>query len=217
MAIIRAQVTFPNVSTGLPRDVAMNTFHFRTPPGPPSGGDLVDIANALIAFYNDTAPGAVNPVRNWLSAVIGSACTIRLYDLADAEPRVPVLVTPWVLGDHGGSALPNEVSVVLSFRADPVPGVPAARLRGRVYIGPLNQTGSELSAGDLRPSIAITDSIARSGDRLRTRSLELGVEWVVRSVAGLMQNAVARVHVDNAYDTQRRRGLRPTTRVTIPA
>jgi hypothetical protein len=205
MGIALAQVLLPNIS-GFAEDTCVNTFHFQTPLTVVSPVEANAIADKLANFYNVSHPGSTAPLATEISTVVArSLCSIRVYDLSMPQPRPPIHVEPFTLGPTAASSnYPNEVSLVLSYRAAPVPGIPLARLRGRVYIGPLIQAGA-LASGDVRPSTVTMTKLAMAGKFLATVG---GTEptWVVHSRVGGGDNAVVSGHVDNAYDTQRRRG-----------
>jgi hypothetical protein len=114
--------------------------------------------------------------------------------------------------------------LVLSYRGLLTPGVPDRRNRGRVYLGPLVRDNSAVENGDVRPTSTAINKLAGAGDFLATSFGVVDVvSWCVysRRQRGLgvpvEQYAipVTSIHVDNAYDTQRRRGRDATSRVTI--
>lgn len=139
----------------------------------------------------------------------------------------------------GAGPLPREVALCLSYHGDltnaqeeapddsdldAAPERPASRRRGRIYIGPLSQAA--LTAGtDSRPGNAVIQAIARMGEYLLTAPALVaeGVEWCVLSQPNRPGEdpgpstlyTVTGVWVDNEWDTQRRRGLRRTTRTTF--
>lgn len=120
--------------------------------------------------------------------------------------------------------LPNEVAITLSLEAD-LTGVPergpnktrpAQRRRNRKYLGPLNVTNMELTepttseqfvSASSRTSI-LTAYKARMVDDMR------GSGWrpVVFSKTDWSEHPVVYSWIDNAFDTQRRRGNDATLR-----
>ena len=105
MAQIRAQVVFQGGSN-LPEDRFVNTFHFVT------SGDFAStrasVSSALAAFYGNAA----GSVSSYLSEYVARTYSIKLYDLADAEPRQPT-VTGHTMATYPAGALwlPEEVAV----------------------------------------------------------------------------------------------------------
>jgi hypothetical protein len=135
----------------------------------------------------------------------------RIYDLGQAPPRERATLPAAWPGRVNVAGLPTEVAVCLSFYA----GRNLPRSRGRIYIGPLNVASS--TSGEGRPTPQLIDSIAdRASNVARTTE---NVTWVMVTKGGFpiqKEPAGAKVitagWVDDAYDTQRRRGLAPLVR-----
>jgi hypothetical protein len=208
MSVRRAQVTFDHDS-GLPEDVTVNTFHFFSD----TSADFPNIVDLLTDFY--TVPGApsTDSVSSWFSAALAGTATIDIYDLADPEPRVPVHTDTFTFSP-GGDRLPSEVAYVISWAADPESGTIPARRRGRTFLGPLSLEGHNGGTG--RPHDAMRLSIARAGRDL-IAAADASIEWdfVVFSPTGNSHAVITNGWIDNAFDTQRRRGLAPTDRTVI--
>ena len=214
-----AQVIF-NGGTGLASDKYVNDFHFRTTSDPPSGAEQTVIAGLLEDFYNDThSPGGSALATELSHLLVRAGTTIKIYDYLAAPPRVPLYTGTFTLGSTGGtSALPNEVALCSSYKqSPPVGGIALGRQRGRIYLGPLNKDNSVETADDLRPSTAVLNKVQGASEFLIAGGS--GVEWCVFSAAqyaddpgGLGLFAIDAGFVDNAYDTQRRRGAGPSTR-----
>lgn len=225
MALLRAMVQLAHVS-GLAEDKATNTFHFSTLSNPPSVLELNAIRDRLIDVYTTIPPGAASALQSFFStemAQIGH--TISFYDLADPEPRVPVRVDNFSLTvAPNGDPLPGEVAVCMSFQGALESGLKQARRRGRIYHGRFDKDSS--SAG--RPSDPLMDTLQANGLRLVTAS-EAAADWswIVLSREHVTSAedprpsypqtfaVVTNGWVDNAFDTQRRRGLAPTIRQTF--
>ncbi len=225
MAIALAQVEFPNVS-GFPVDKAVHTFHFAIN-GALVGSAAADaIAAQLRDFYNVTHAPGTSPLGNEMSNVIArSLCVIKVYDITGPAPHPPMLTFPFTLVATSSTGFPNEVALVLSYNGTLVPNVPVRRNRGRVYLGPLTTGNSVLSSGDVRPTTTAMNKLVGAGNWLRgTFGAPQVINWVVYSRTQRAQGGpqetwaipVGRVHVDDAYDTQRRRGRVATTRVILP-
>lgn len=199
MGMKRAMVVFESV-TGLPEDRIVNTFHFA------AGGVNDDIFAALTAFYNT---GTGSP-KDWMSGYAlrtANASQVRIYDLADAEPRPPD-VRQWTLGGAGGAPLPREVACCLSYYATRN----IRRQRGRIYIGPLSTTILENRTGDQGIVAAARTGIGNAAAALASGGPT--ARWVVHSPANGPESGmpVTAGWVDDAVDIQRRRGLDPTNR-----
>lgn len=235
MAIIRAQVVHEHAS-GLPRDRAVNTFHFE---GLISDANLVGIREAVARFFYNHPSDPTGSVSAFLANHMANF-TVRLYNVTGAPPHPPLLVSV-VHGYQARQAvtdLPSEVAGCLSFEGTPEGGLIQSRRRGRVYIGPLNvAAASSAGAGGVdavrRPSTAFNNAIRTAGQRL-ANEVDPFAEWVVysRPFAGRGEvirpgkstlPAIAarpgstvnidRVWTDDAFDTQRRRGERATSKV----
>lgn len=203
MPTYRAIVTLATTN-GINEDSPQNTFHFVSGDDP---GPFVAIDTALRDFYNSW--------RGDLSSTIAvNGHRMRFYDLADPEPRAPVYDVNWNLsGSVGSNTLPQEVSICLSFQGDRISGVSQARRRGRLYLGPLRSAVVDTSTG--RPTSSFLEVIQLAGNGLLADSNAAAEwSWVIRSQRDNANVPVTNGWVDNAFDTQRRRGLTPTSRLT---
>lgn len=214
MPIITAQAVLPYV-TGLPRDVAVNTFHFFVPAI--DSGPLEAIRDTLIEFYNDAPPTETDSIGQALTAYIDrttDACEIRLYD-AEATGG-PLGVGPFTLvAPNSTPSLPFEVALCLSFAGSDASVLPAASKRGRVYLGPLLLDNITAPANlPPRPSTALIDIVTKSALRMATSTVLSGegVEWVVWSRRYEDATVVQFGWVDNEFDTQRRRQVEASVR-----
>lgn len=223
-----AQVTIPHVS-GIPRDAAVNRWAFRGVDGE-TRDDVADAAEAgLDAFYGDLTDYFSSRMKTSLAG-------IEWIDLADDKPRLPFATHAMGLADPSTTEhdLPAEVALCISFQATPVSGVNMRRRRGRIYLGPL-QAGASLDYSAV-PSAwpaafvnAATDAFLVPGISPATwsvysRSTHYGkvvgdpiVEGDEEVPDALPEafKSVTQVWCDNAWDTQRRRGIAPTTRSTF--
>lgn len=158
------------------------------------------------------------------------------FDNAPPESTLTFSLTPT------GDSMPGEVAIAASFRNNTGATVgggtfaaPAARRRGRIYYGPIGRSFSTTTAtaGDVRPTANV---IAGLGENLTffRNSLDVGGhEWVIYSRPYEGRGEITRpgraplppiparpgqaflveqVWVDDAFDTQRRRGAGRTTR-----
>lgn len=202
-------------SSQMPEDAVVNTFHFSTPTaGQVTFGEANAIKDALTTFYGTAAAPSTTAIGQLLSTLIfTSGHRIKVYDMEAPIPRVPVIDDVFTLPAHTGTPFPAEVSLCLSFKATPQSGVPQARLRGRIYIGPLGSTGHTAGTDDLHPATTVAEAVANAGLRLAD---DANVQWCTFSeVTGLL-SPVTSVWVDNVFDTQRRRGAKASSRVVRP-
>jgi hypothetical protein len=179
--------------TALPRDAMTINPHFR------HQGVLPGDDPTYATLANDLATG----LNGWGTGSANRQLTVKLYDLADTEPRRPKATKVLNTGLASASSYPREVCLCLSFFG----GNNLPQNRGRLYI-PMWATGG--SAG-LRPDAA---QRTKAGDLVPVLAGLGGVDidWIVWSPTRNAATKVTNWFVDDEWDTQRRRGLRPTTR-----
>lgn len=218
MGIMTVQISIPR-DTALPADAVVNTFHFSTV-GEATHDHAVDAHGALQNFYNGAGSTSGSKISAYLAGYLNAPnARLKAYNLADAEPRAPIFDEVFAIDNNASTNhLPGEVALCLSYRTDPVSGVPAARLRGRVFIGPFSQgaigTGD---SSDSRPLLALREAMRDAGVRLADGPFAVssaGVTWAVFSqVPDPIARPVTNVFVDDAWDTQRRRGAKAVGRL----
>lgn len=201
MAVLRVLSNLKMVS-GIPDDDVMNVFHVEADPALPG---ILDLATGWQSFMDSIAPLFPNTVAT-------SGHTIRAYNLADPEPRAPVLDTTFITPSVSAvDPLPSEVALCISYQGVRVSGDPQRRRRGRMYIGPLST--SQLQDGRPHP-VTLTDLVtafeAFYAD-LASNAIEFGVYSTMDEGLVTLSNG----WVDNAFDIQRRRGWAPTSRETF--
>jgi hypothetical protein len=218
---VRAQCVLQGVS-GLPKDEIVNTFHFVADEGT---GWEANIAGHLEDFY--AAFGA-----NLSAQVDRSGAVVKVYDASLAAPNPPLFTEAITIPTIAGSTidLPGETALCCSFQAPIVSGLSQRRRRGRVYCGPLcTSIGDEMT-----PDGTILGLIVDAGESLIAATSYLDnaqLNWAVFSPTNAggwylpggsgppnmpaSVSPVANGWVDNAWDTQRRRGLAPTARTTF--
>jgi hypothetical protein len=221
MTFINAQVRLMR-TTELPEDLVVNTFSFITGSAVHTAADLDAIETSLIGFYNVVGAGG-SALTSHLSNLLSVAALkneIRLYDINAPAASPPLRTRFWTLATTASSPLPAEVALCLSFKAPAAVGQNPKRQRGRVYIGPIS-TGSLNTAstgGDARPSVPCQTAIIDAGNRLMTDTGHAWSVWSRRDATATNPNGtlvpITDLWVDNAWDTQRRRGARPSTRIT---
>lgn len=192
--------------SGLPEDRVINVFHFS---GVGAYASLVDAALENVeSFYNGTT-AQTNPLGYYLSAWVQRSAELRAYDLDSAIPRTPTIV-PFTLAGTPTDGLPEEVAVCLSYHGVP-PITP--RRRGRIYFGPLRNAACDQAntTTPARPTANLVNDLCAAARTLTLNST--GGAWSVRSSLPT-QNFVTinDGYVDNAFDTQIRRGPETTAR-----
>jgi len=209
-----------NSNSGLDEDTATNTFHFRKPTAVDYDTAAGSIAVVLEDFYTDTATGATNPVRYYYSSAMKTGSNLSQIVTYDGSippgSRLPTSHS-WSLGSGGGTAnLPNECAAVLSFKALEAGVAPFSHQRGRVYLGPISNAATFAdTAGPRIPSQMLIDC-TKAAKQLQddVQALGAGYDWCVYSPTSNMLFPVTVAWMDNAVDTQRRRGLSPSVRTT---
>jgi hypothetical protein len=216
MSTIRVQVTIPR-KDALPADAIVNTFHwFKVGAvNPATDGDA--IIDALVdAWTVDHGDGFVLTTA-YASYMKTEDAWIKMYDLADPEPRAPIRSEALPLTAAGSGELPAEVALCMSYAVAPESGAVAARNRGRIYFGPFSDSRDQIETNvDSRPANALRGALSSFGSVLIAASTA-DLYWTVYSeVDATAQGPVTHGWVDNAWDTQRRRGAAANLRSTFP-
>lgn len=218
VVVLRVQHSFQGVS-GLPEDQYVNTWYFNSLTAP-EGSDLPDLAAAVQGFYADVPSIGGSSVAAYMATTSDSEnAHIKIYDMADEIPREPLydaFYNPGAHGGVGGNTIPTELAVCLSYSAAPASGVPMARRRGRLFLGPWQQ--SAISSSNTTNAVVnplLQTAILGAASDLAATSSALGWVWCVHSTAGAFAAPIATAWVDDAWDIQRRRGIKPTSRQTL--
>lgn len=217
MASISLQIRIPTDS-GLPEDTVVHSW---AAAGTQDAADMaVTFAARLQTFYTATTSPTTARIGTYLSGWLDlNAAVVRAYDLADPEPRVPVLDSPLNIGPSSASAtpMPNEVAYCMSFYAGISSGTAAARRRGRVFLGPLNNTAQTATAGsNSKVNLTFISDVNNRAKALCDASTD-SCFWGVWSRTDGVVRRVTGGWGDNAWDTQRRRGEKATSRLTWEA
>lgn len=214
MPLYRCQHVLP-MFTNIPTDVMVNQFHFLN--------DTLDhetvaaeAATRLSAFYLG-AYGSAGSTRvaylSWNTAVL------RVFDLSDPTPRIPVEVPMGYTSGTAVSQVPTEVACVLSWQAAPQSGVVFQRLHNRCFLGGLTTSMMEPSSGIAFPrfTTSFINAVAAAADTLLGANDGV-TDWVQVSQAGGVTavRPIVGGWVDNGPDTQRRRGVLASTRTLFP-
>lgn len=216
MTTMLVQHTLRSV-TGIVADDVVNTFHFRNEGLAANDFDLAEALDSVQQFFDEvTTTGKA--VRQLLaSTFLSGAANMRVYDLADAQPRPPRAFRDYTLGPRGGTGHFREAALVASFAAAAEPGLQPARLRGRVFLGPLSSLTADFAVidNDVRPTTTTMQTVIAAIERMRDRPDGLHTtQWAVYSRVDNVARPVVRGWCDNAADTQRRRGLGATQRLS---
>lgn len=207
MPRVSAQVIL-RTADNVPANFVTNTFYFDldTDIG---GGELEnlteDIGDALVALY-----------QTLLSILAGIQLTghrIKFVDIDGARPQYPYEERVFsISGTVQATSLPHEVCIVSSFEADRTPGLNQATRRGRVFLGPIGGTALQ---SDGRITDAARALVAGAFNAFFGKQDGAGFSgwlWVVYSRKNDSVAPVKMGHVDNEFDTQRRRGVASTMR-----
>lgn len=220
MPTYRLDVSLPYF-TNIPRDVAVNTFHI-TRITDLTETEMEDVSQAVIDFYNED--GSTAAIGEYISPVVqrtSDACSVTWYDLSDPEPRPPVHVETFTLVSGGStSSMPLEFAATLSVHGTFPAGESRARRRGRLFLGPL--TAGALASGSSSTFPRLLDAF-RTNCLVSAGALRIAVPaaaplafWSVWSRANQEPVEIVGGWMDDAPDTQRRRGQDPTSRWTWP-
>lgn len=216
MSTVITQIKIPR-DNGLNKDAVINTWHHVTVNNPPSTADKDAIVAQLLNFYTSPANGAGTQLVAQMAKYLNGPIEYKLYNLADAKPRSPIRTGTFAASFSSNSTpLPGEVALVLSLRADPVSGVDPKRLRGRVYLGPWGAYNTTSDTADGRPDATLITNILAAAKVLMDAGNVTGApKLVVYSEAGFLSSVVTKCVVNDAWDTQRRRGAAPTANSSI--
>lgn len=222
----RAFTSTPHFN-GLPKDAVTNSWAFVT--GGSGDRDLIafNIDTRLTAFYTGIKDYLHNS-WDWANS------TVKVIDMLDDNPRFPFYEATLSITAPSASNnnVPPEVAMCLSFQGDRVSGVNMRRRRGRVYLGPLQMPSADYmvatstltdlivnqaSAQLLHPSSGLTDWAVYSP--YTHHDIPVGTKLTkddpeVPDLLPASFTVVTKCWCDNAFDTQRRRGISATARST---
>lgn len=202
MPAIRALVTI-NMLSGLPEDAVTNSLYFSAPLTATTT-ELNGITAALTTFYQS--------FDQYMSPKVAPSAKVRYYNMNDPEPRAPLREDTITLTIPAGTGLPEELALCLSFQGEKVSGANQARRRGRIYLGPWQDTIRGSSTASNRPLSTALTTIANNATALASTAFGAGTPWVVWSPTNNSFTNVTDGWLDDAFDTQRRRGVAPTSR-----
>lgn len=217
MAIYRVQHSFQGLS-GTPEDQFVNTFHFLGTYTDDT--NLSALSSAVEAFYSAIPTGKSASIRSYMSGVADApGARVKMYDLADSQPRPAKFDRTYSPSSMGGAAsvnLPGELACCLSYAAVPAAGIKPHSRRGRIYLGPFN--ANALAGGGLNVEAEVDQGLREiiigAATQLATTAGVAGWDWSVYSPTLEGASEIVRFWCDNAWDVQRRRGVKPSSRIT---
>ena len=206
-------VTIPYFSN-IPDDVVTNVWSFTYVTLSPADANWADLVTRLTDFYEDVYDTTGVLGNQWCQ--YGST-RWKGYDLSDPLPRAPKydVVSAISAAVSSGSKCTPETAVCLSFQGTQISGSAQARRRGRIFIGAM---GDPMTSGSTTAFPTLGSSkrsvIATAASNLLTGAAIDGWTWSVYSRADDVMVPVNNGWIDDAPDTQRRRGQAATTRTT---
>lgn len=223
---LRTIVTMPHDS-GLPADAVQNTFAWHALGAVDLATAASEINARLDAFYT--------AISQYISSQYNpSALVVKHYDMSESRPRFPFSesTVDAGAGQTASNDLPAEVALCVSYEGPRQSGLNQRRRRGRIFIGPLQEgSGDYALAGatiqDVVADAAEANLLGSSGGpyllkwAVYSRLQHFGIP-VGGSIGELDEDSperlpvsftdVSKMWVDNAWDTQRRRGVKATNR-----
>jgi len=198
-------------SSLLPEDESTNVRYYETSPlltDAQYEAQAAEVAALWEAYYDH--------IRGFLSKLLTGVGEIKFYNLDDPSPRFPFWIetinfAPVATTDTA----PAEVAVVSSFQAVPVAGTPQARRRGRNFLGPIAANSIVGATGLVSPAFTGFIKVAEQTFRNGFATLTDPADWVVvhaANSASPVASVVDNGWIENAPDTQRRRGRGSTLR-----
>lgn len=213
---VRAQVTLQS-GTGVPEDNITNTLHCVSETLD-AAACAADFHGSLTTFYQAIDASVIN------GSMVLPTLLVKYYDLTDPAPRVPILEDDITCSMAVGASYPPEVAICLSFQGPLVSGTSPARRRGRIYLGPVDADAGTTVSGRVNVQASVLTTIRDAAIALAGHSPATEAAWAVFSPTlagpapwseGVLDSAMTVVTngwIDNAFDTQRRRGTDSTSR-----
>jgi hypothetical protein len=184
-----------HAASALPEDDVVNTLHYEITGPDTIEGTCDDIGAAYAVWANAATIGGGD-----------GSMTIKVYDGGVPNPAGPVFSKDYAHANTGGSG-PTEVALCLSYATVDDPMASTPRRRGRIYLGPF--LTNEFSA---RPGAALISAALELGQGLASAGNASNSTWLMYSRRDMEYAKIESIWVDDAWDTQRRRGLAPTAR-----
>lgn len=204
MASYYAQTTLLTADAN-PENYQSNTFAI----GQIGTLDLTD-ANTwtgyIKAFYDDVASVGA------LKGLAQNGHLVKIYDVAGTAPNYPLFEINFNLASAPAATdLPQEIALCVSYYASAATSVARGRRRGRIYVS----GWVEGSNAEGRPnSTAVNGLLDAFTDYVTSTNTLDSLSAGVWSRTNATVYPIDTVWVDNEWDTQRRRGGKPTSRET---
>jgi len=224
--------------TGLVADEVVNQLVLDTPAGT-IAGDVAGYTLAIANLWNELWDDQISPLSDYISEEISrdtNACTVRFYDLAGhldgSSHGVPIAMGAFTMGAAGSSeSLPGEVAFAVTLEgegrstalvetadadvpADAKRDRPQSRRTGRLYVGSLNKGASDLGS-PCRPTTNFRNDAMFAVLGLHHLLMAADQHLCVWSRKNAEIYVLEAVSSDDAWDTQRRRGVDKTARVRL--
>lgn len=221
------------MKNGLNKDAAINVHHVISQ----QDGTVPTAAMDAWCGYFVTFYQAIQGLWSPAVSAVANAHRLQVSKVSTGEAGVaddtvtPILWERLYTSSYAGASLPlpSEVAICLSHRGEitgaPEEGAgtsrPRSRRRGRIYIGPLNISAGTLDAttGFLLVATATQTTLLNAFEALaETMAANVNpgqaASYGVYSPTADTFYSVEQAHVDNAFDTIRRRGQAATGRTT---
>ena len=185
-------------TNSLPEDDVVNTLHYDVNVPDTLSGTSDDIATAYQGLIAGLLGGVNGITIKWYEPGLnpGGAVFTKHYTTA-----------PYVPANASG---PREVAVCLSYATTDDPEAATPRRRGRIYCGPIASSRVDANFVSLTYRNVVLDfgvALAAAGNAGNTT-------WKMHSRVDNEYLKIESIWCDNAWDTQRRRGLKPTFRTS---
>nr|CRY97277.1 hypothetical protein [uncultured prokaryote] len=214
MSLFRVDCVFP-FFTGDPSDVIVNTLHFEE-------------ESLSTQEFGESVPVFLNPFFETIYGTTGANranyidwpnMKYRTFNLSDPTPRVPwEEFGPWSTAGTAVTTIPTEVASCISFQSQGLPGDVYQRRYNRIFLGGMcpNFLVASETAEFPRFSSAWMTGVTNAMKNLAEDLPGPGTLWVQVSRAGgtVRTLPVIAGWCDNSPDTQRRRSVSATSRVS---
>lgn len=190
MALYRFVPRFQGI-TMLSEDVYENVLYYDLSS---TGGTVGTVADAIIAAFD-----------TWGGHAGINGAEVRAYAMPAAGP--PDYQEDYAAYVKSDGQAPSEVALCLSYATTNAWEGTTARRRGRIFLGPLKNADVDTP----RPSPVMRSDALALGQALYNVG-GADAMWMLWSPTDGVAAPIEVVSVDDAWDTQRRRGLSPTTR-----
>nr|CRY97332.1 hypothetical protein [uncultured prokaryote] len=209
---MKVSVILPFTS-GRPEDLAVNTWYSNADLLSTGGDEFVDWVRDL--YVGDVAETYDGIGRLIAGQVNKAGCILRSVGFNPATGKETSEANEEVIelgNQYDAENLPSEVALCLSYDAGFLLGVPKGRTRGRVFIGPLCNINGTTATNPSRPGATyISDLVEFAGVSAAARNAAGAAISLYSPTDGVLRTIRA-FSCDNEWDTQRRRGVEPTSR-----